>query len=71
MPKLLRWLDDRLLFLFAGFLLAFIPLYPKLPLLDVLPGYIVRIRLEDILIAGCFVLWLIYLLRRKITLSGS
>src|SRR3989338_1150493 len=71
MPKLLRWLDDRLLFLFAGFLLAFIPLYPKLPLLDVLPGYIVRIRLEDILIAGCFVLWLIYLLRRKITLSGN
>lgn len=47
MKKLLQWLDKYLLSTWALFLLFFIPLYPKLPLFDVLPGYIVRVRLED------------------------
>lgn len=71
MLKLFKWLDTHLLSVFAGFLLAFIPLYPKLPLFDILPGYIVRVRLEDILVLTCFALWIIYLLRRKITLSEN
>ncbi|MBI2309950.1 O-antigen ligase family protein [Candidatus Collierbacteria bacterium] len=46
------------LFWLAVFLSIFIPLYPKFPLFDVLPGYIVRVRLEDFFI---LVFALIYL----------
>lgn len=42
------------LFGLALFLFVFIPLYPKIPLADVLPGYIVRLRFEDLLVAGAF-----------------
>jgi len=42
----------------AVFLSIFIPLYPKFPLFDILPGYIVRVRLEDFFI---LVFALIYL----------
>lgn len=62
-----RWLDGNLLFLLGTLLFAFIPLYPKLPLFDILPGYIVRVRFEDLLIALAGLVWLIQLLRRKIT----
>ncbi len=58
--KLLEWLDNNLLFLISAFLLVFIPLYPKIPLADVLPGYIVRVRLEDLLVAaaaGAYLVW--------------
>src|SRR3989344_3450887 len=71
MHKLLRWLDDHLLPVFAGFILVFIPLYPKLPLMDVLPGYNVRIRLEDIIVSLCLVIFVINLFRKKITLSSN
>lgn len=62
----LRWIDDNILILLGGFLLAFIPLYPKLPLFDVLPGYIVRVRVEDFLILFTGFVWLIQMLRRKV-----
>lgn len=44
------------------FLLAFIPLYPKIPLFSPIEQYIVRVRFEDIfvLLAGCWWLWLIF-----------
>lgn len=42
------------LFWLALLLFAFIPLYPKIPLADVLPGYIVRLRLEDLFVLGIF-----------------
>src|SRR3989338_9036147 len=71
MHKLLRWLDDHLLPVFAGFILVFIPLYPKLPLLDVLPGYNVRIRLEDILVFLCVAIFIVNLLRKKISLVAN
>lgn len=38
------------LFFLSAFLFIFIPLYPKFPLVDILPGYIVRIRFEDFLV---------------------
>ena len=63
-----RWLDDHLLLGISLFLLAFIPLYPKWPLFDVLPGYIVRIRLEDFLILSAVIIWFIYVLRRRVNL---
>lgn len=63
------WFDDHLLLGISLFLLAFIPLYPKWPLFDVLPGYIVRVRLEDFLILGAVIIWGVYLLRGKIKLK--
>ena len=71
MRKLLAWLDENLLFLLTGFLLAFIPLFPKLPLFEVLPGYIVRVRLEDFIIAGTLIIWLIQLWRKKVSFGPN
>lgn len=64
--SVLSWLDDHLLLILAGFLLAFIPLYPKLPLFDVLPGYIVRVRIEDILILITALVWVVQVVRQKV-----
>lgn len=66
--RLLVWLDQNLLALLAGFLIVFIPLYPKIPLADILPGYIVRLRLEDFLILMTFLIWLVQLARKKASL---
>lgn len=71
MRKLFQWFDDNIISILAGFLLIFIPLYPKIPLLDALPGYIVRVRLEDFFVAITVILWFIWLLRKKITLGSS
>lgn len=50
------------LFFYVAFLLLFIPLYPKLPLFSPLADYIVRVRLEDVLVGlgilGAFALWI-------------
>ena len=64
--KLLAWIDRYLLLLLSSFLVAFIPLYPKIPLFDALPGYIVRVRLEDILVFLTLIVYLIQVLRKKI-----
>lgn len=64
-----RWLDDNILLVLTGFLFAFIPLYPKIPLAELIPGYIVRLRLEDILIMFAVGVWFIQVLRRKATLK--
>jgi len=56
---------EKGLFFLIVFLFAFIPLYPKFPLLNV-GGTFVAIRLEDVLILGVVALWGIY-----ITLSGQ
>lgn len=71
MSKLLSWLDDNILSVLAGFLLVFIPLYPKLPIGDILPGYIVRVRLEDFIVSFCVFLWVVWLVRGKTRLSGN
>ena len=65
--KLSRWFDENFLFIFSTFLLAFIPLYPKIPLFDIIPGYIVRVRFEDILIAVAGLFWVIQIIRKKTT----
>ncbi len=65
LKKILEWTDTNLLFVLTGFLLAFIPLYPKLPLFDVIPGYIVRVRLEDFLVLLVMVIWIIQMVRKK------
>ncbi|MBN3039892.1 MAG: O-antigen ligase family protein [Candidatus Omnitrophica bacterium] len=69
--KLFKWLDQHALEVIAGFLLVFIPLYPKWPLTDVLPGYIVRLRLEDLIISFVYLFWLIQLVRKKVSLRDN
>lgn len=71
MRKLIAWANQNLLFLASLFLLAFIPLYPKLPLLDVLPGYIVRVRIEDFLVLLTGVIWLRDLKAKRILWNTS
>lgn len=71
MRNFLKKLDDNIIACLAGFLLIFIPLYPKLPLFDILPGYIVRVRLEDLFIALTLFVWLVWLLRGKIRLGEN
>ena len=66
---LLRWFDEYGLLVLSGMLLVFIPLYPKLPLFDLIEGYIVRARVEDILLVITGIIWLIQLLRKKISIT--
>lgn len=67
MKKLLKWLDNNILTVFSFFLIAFIPLYPKLPLFEAIPGYIVRVRLEDIILLIAFFVFLVQVIRKKAT----
>lgn len=67
MKKFWSWLDANILLLITGFLIVFIPAYPKLPLADLLEGYIVRLRFEDIAVLFAVFVWCIQLLRRKVT----
>ena len=67
MKKFLHFLDEHLLGFMAGFLLLFIPLYPKIPIAEILPGYIVRLRLEDLIITCTLLLYGIQVLRGKAT----
>lgn len=71
MRRFITWLDDNLLFLITGFLLAFIPLFPKIPLFDAIPGYIVRVRIEDFLVGGTLIVWLIQLWRNKVSFGPN
>jgi hypothetical protein len=67
--SILNWLDQNILLILSSFLLLFIPLFPKLPLFDVIPGYIVRVRPEDILILITAIIWIIQLARKKISIK--
>lgn len=67
----LAWFDQHGLFTLSLFLLIFIPLYPKIPLLEAIPGYLVRVRLEDILVLLTGLVWFIQLLRKKIEWRSS
>src|SRR3989344_3263480 len=71
MSKLLKWIDHHILEYLSFALLIFIPLYPKIPFTDILPGYIVRIRLDDFLVAAAFLIWIIQLLRKKVSLEKN
>lgn len=64
--KFSTWFDQHGLFTLSLFLIFFIPLYPKIPLAEAIPGYLVRIRLEDLLVLGTSLIWFIQLLRKKI-----
>lgn len=67
---MLKWIDDNLLkLLLIGFIFA-IPLYPKLPFIDLEYTYI-YIRLEDFFIALLSVVFLIQLIRKKVVLRKN
>lgn len=66
--KILNWIKDNLLFVFTVFLLAFIPLYPKLPIINVQHTW-VYVRLEDFVIVLAIIVWAALLLLRKATLK--
>jgi hypothetical protein len=67
MKKILTWLDNNILILITGFLIVMIPLYPKIPMAELIQGYIVRMRLEDLLVMFALFVWFIQLLRKKIS----
>ncbi len=68
LTKWLRWLDDNLIkILLVGYIFI-IPLYPKFPIRIVSYTYI-AIRMEDFYVAFLFLVFLIQLLRKKITLK--
>lgn len=60
-------LKNHLLTILAGLLAVVIPLYPKLPLFDLIPGYIVRVRIEDFLILFAFAVWFYQVYKKKIS----
>ena len=66
--KILKWISDNVLFLLTLFLLAFIPLYPKLPILGVSHTW-VYIRLEDFAVALAIIIWSILLILKKVSLK--
>jgi hypothetical protein len=64
--KLWHWFDNSFFFWFIVFLAVFIPLYPKIPLGEIIPGYIVRVRLEDVFIFTAIAWWGLQILRHKL-----
>ncbi len=67
--KTIEYVKHNYLFLLSVFALIFIPLFPKIPLFDILPGYIVRVRTEDVLIAVIWLVFLYQLYKRQVTLQ--
>ena len=60
MQKLINWCKKEWVLIASCFFVAFIPLYPKLPLFDIVQTW-VYVRIEDMLVAivaACFVLML-------------
>ena len=68
MRKIVNFVSENILFIFTLFLLFFIPLYPKLPLLDVQNTW-VYIRIEDLVIASVLTLWVFLILFKKVKLK--
>lgn len=64
MDKLLKSLKDNFFYLGITFLLFFIPLYPKFPLLSV-SGTYVSIRLEDFFVMALVLLYFFHLLIKR------
>ncbi|MBI5122415.1 hypothetical protein HZA75_00995 [Candidatus Roizmanbacteria bacterium] len=66
--KILKWIYNNFLFLATLFLLVFIPLYPKLPIINVVHTW-VYVRAEDFVVSFVVLAWIVLLFRRKISLK--
>lgn len=66
MRKLINWCKERGLEIATLVLLVFIPLYPKLPLLDIKNTW-VYIRVEDFLVLFVLMSWVILFIRNKVS----
>ncbi|MEX2013223.1 MAG: hypothetical protein WD967_02365 [Candidatus Levyibacteriota bacterium] len=66
--KLLKFLKDNILFVVTLFLLAFIPLYPKIPIVDIQNTW-VYIRLEDFAVLLALGIWVYLFIKKKVTLK--
>ena len=64
MRKLINWCNEYGLYVITLFLLAFIPLYPKLPLINVIRSW-VYIRFEDFLMLLSTAFLFITMIREK------
>src|SRR3972149_12225350 len=62
MGKLLRWFKNNWLVSAVVFLFAFIPLYPKLPLIGIIRTW-VYVRLEDVFVAVAVIAYLVNRIR--------
>ncbi len=69
--RFVSWFDSFGLLALSSFLIIFIPLYPKLPLFEAIPGYIVRVRFEDVMVLLIAGIWFIQALRHKIVWKNS
>jgi hypothetical protein len=67
MKKILSFVDNNILRFFIALAILFIPLYPKLPSIGISHVW-VYIRLEDFLILLVTLVWLIQLVRKKVSL---
>ena len=68
MKKLFAWFHNWWLTIASLFLLAFIPLYPKLPVVDVRNTW-VYVRAEDFVVLFVLVGWVALLFRNRVTLK--
>lgn len=64
-----NWIDTYGLLVLAGFLLAFIPLYPKIPFFSPIEQYNVRVRIEDFMVLFAASWWFCQWLRKKVTVQ--
>ncbi len=67
MKKVFSWIKSNILFIETLFLLAFIPLYPKIPLINIRNTW-VYVRAEDFVILLVLFSWIFLLLKKKINL---
>lgn len=63
MKQRIEWCKEHIHRILLLFLIAFIPLYPKLPLLDIKYTW-VYIRIEDLLVTGVYALFIVSRFRR-------
>ena len=68
MRKILSFIKNNVLFLLSLFLLIFIPLYPKIPIVDIRNTW-VYIRLEDFVVLFVLLFWIALLYLKKINLK--
>ncbi|MBI2028484.1 MAG: O-antigen ligase family protein [Candidatus Levybacteria bacterium] len=66
--KIFKWMSDNLLFVFTLILLGLIPLYPKIPLIDIKNTW-VYVRAEDFFVTFVVLFWVGLVLFRRVTLK--